>query len=133
MSDSFDPACIAPVASFSAMITSLFFCFESDVWSCKTSAKLGSIASVSIVAFFAANALTRKLKFEGTKLHAVNSMVIVLPQILMSLAESAHTGSTLAFTHWQLIKLRLPRHVGFALSLPVLRVPRHFSSPCTLR
>ncbi|KAG5187475.1 hypothetical protein JKP88DRAFT_243976 [Tribonema minus] len=90
MSDSFDPACIAPVASFSAMITSLFFCFESDVWSCKTSAKLGSIASVSIVAFFAANALTRKLNFEGTKLHAVNSMVIVLPQILMSLAESAH-------------------------------------------
>ncbi|KAG5191381.1 hypothetical protein JKP88DRAFT_251712 [Tribonema minus] len=70
------------------MLTSLFFCFESDVWTCKTSAKLGSIASVSIVAFFAANVLTRKLKFDGTKLHVVNSLIVVLPQILMSLAET---------------------------------------------
>jgi hypothetical protein len=89
MSSIFDPACIAPVASFSAMVTSLFFCFESDVWSCKTSAKMGSIASASILVFFASNILTRKMKLSGAKLHAVNSIVVVMPQILMSFAEMA--------------------------------------------
>jgi hypothetical protein len=88
MSTSGIDKCILPFVSFTSMITSLAMSFETDAWACKSGAKFGSIAAISVLAFLAINAVQHHVKMPMAARHSLNVTSIILPQLMLSIGEA---------------------------------------------